>query len=657
MPLWPGSGSLKRKVLLLVIGSGLGFGLISSILGTTFIHSMTLQEAQTRVKNNLNSAWAVLEAEEIRILQVVNLISQKDSLVESIECNDIPTLYTRLRRSKWEAGLDFLTVTSPEGNVILRTSSGEVTGDRVTQDTIVQLARSGKSARGIRLMSLEQLTLEDDDLNRRAFITPKATPHAKPREVPAMTRGMVMMAASPILDRDRRVLGTVYGGILLNRNYELVDTIRSIVFGDETHDGRIVGTVTIFQGDTRIATNVTDEEGFRAIGTRVSEEVYDRTLVRGIAWEGRAFVVRDWYVSAYEPILDVDGAIIGMLYVGALEQKYTDMRRNLVTVFLALSMLWTLLVVLLALQLSKRILTPIYNLAFAATSVSRGSRDVRIPDAGEGDEITALTSSFRTMVTAISEREEELVNTNRKLSSANRNYLDMLSFASHELKNQIAGASIAVRTLQRNAHSTLNPSDRDLLQRLAGAMDTLGEMLRNTMDLSRLESGDFIPEAKTVDFLQDIVVPTIGQLSVLADQRDIVLENRNELSLVLHTDPGLLAIIYYNLFHNAIKYVPRGGTITLSSGREPDQVWFTVHNTGPGIPEKALPRIFERFYRETGKVNDTPHGAGLGLYITRRLVELLGGTIQVDNIPDVGIAFQVTLPDRPLTSNGSHPSS
>lgn len=131
---------------------------------------------------------------------------------------------------------------------------------------------------------------------------------------------MALKAAAPVLDTGGNVAGALYGGLLLNRNYELVDTIKQAVYGEERYRGKEVGTAAIFQWDLRVSTNVHTVTGQRAIGTRVSESVYEQVLERGEAWTGRAFVVNDRFVTARKPIRSFTGMIVGMLYVGTVEQ-------------------------------------------------------------------------------------------------------------------------------------------------------------------------------------------------------------------------------------------------------------------------------------------------------------------------------------------------
>jgi two-component system NtrC family sensor kinase len=166
----------------------------------------------------------------------------------------------------------------------------------------------------------------------------------------------VLKSAYPVIDFNGDLLGVITGGVLLNRNYEIVDQIKNIVFKDATYKGKEIGTATIFMGDLRISTNVLDKEGNRAIGTRVMKEVYGQVFEKGIPWIQRAFVVDDWYITAYEPIRDIQENIVGILYVGMLESKYALMKEKLILLFFLFSMVGMLLALMVSFLLSWKML-------------------------------------------------------------------------------------------------------------------------------------------------------------------------------------------------------------------------------------------------------------------------------------------------------------
>jgi two-component system NtrC family sensor kinase len=171
-----------------------------------------------------------------------------------------------------------------------------------------------------------------------------------------LTEGMVLRAAYPIVDRSGRLLGALVGGVLLNRDYGIVDTIKETVYLAERYRDRDMGFATIFLGGVRISTNVMTRENDRAVGTIVSKEVYDQVIGRGKDWIGRAFVVNDWYISSYTPIWDIDNRIIGMLYTGILEAKYRDMMMKTVLIFLGVTALGMVIAFLVSFRLGQSII-------------------------------------------------------------------------------------------------------------------------------------------------------------------------------------------------------------------------------------------------------------------------------------------------------------
>jgi two-component system NtrC family sensor kinase len=159
----------------------------------------------------------------------------------------------------------------------------------------------------------------------------------------------------PVLDRNRNVVGVLMGGILLNRNFEIVKKITEVIHENEIYKGQEIGTVTIFQDDFRIATNVKNEDGSYAISTLVSEEIYDAVILNGEHWVGDAFVVNNWYISAYEPIRDIDNRIVGIMFVGILSRLgSSQIHFNIFGIAIG-----NLIIIIVAILLTRKISTPI----------------------------------------------------------------------------------------------------------------------------------------------------------------------------------------------------------------------------------------------------------------------------------------------------------
>ena len=134
------------------------------------------------------------------------------------------------------------------------------------------------------------------------------------------------------------------------------------MYENEEYNTSNAGNVTIFLDDVRVSTNVRTQNNERALGTLVSEEVYDTVVKKGETWLGRAFVVNQWYISAYQPIRDLDNNVIGMIYVGIQEKLFQDINRQTLGFYILMILAGSILALLLSLYFIKAILTPIKHL-------------------------------------------------------------------------------------------------------------------------------------------------------------------------------------------------------------------------------------------------------------------------------------------------------
>lgn len=224
----------------------------------------------------------------------------------------------------------------------------------------------------------------------------------------------MLLAAAPVRDAQGKVRRALYGGILLNRDYEIVDKVKDIVFKWEKYKGKEIRTVTIFQRDLRVSTNVTDESGQRAIGTRVSREVAQTVLKNGQPWIGRAFVVNHWYIAAYQPIRDIENRIIGMLYVGMLEKPCVDLRNNVMLTFAGMAGACTVLLLLILSAITSTIINPLRRIVQATHKIAQGELNHKVKLEWR-DELGQLAESFNRMTENLRLANEDLLRWSRTM--------------------------------------------------------------------------------------------------------------------------------------------------------------------------------------------------------------------------------------------------
>ena len=348
--------STKTRLALIFLALACFIGVVTSIIVNSLITNQIIFEAQERVKEHLSTARWVYESKIRDIDRTIRWTSIRHVLKRGLKEKDISSIKNELLGLMTEEELNFLTLVDRKGTVIFRFHNPKVSGDSLIHDLFVKGALEKKAISGTQVLSGDELVREGESLAQMAMIPSVPTPKERPTKKVEETSGMVLKSAYPVIDFNGEVLGVLTGGVLLNRNYEIVDRIKNIVFKDVKYKGKEIGTATIFLGDLRISTNVMDKEGNRAIGTRAMKEVQEQVLGKGAPWIHRAFVVDDWYITAYEPIQDIQDKIVGMLYVGMMESKYALMKERLILLFFLFSMSGMLVALTVSFVLSWRIL-------------------------------------------------------------------------------------------------------------------------------------------------------------------------------------------------------------------------------------------------------------------------------------------------------------
>jgi two-component system NtrC family sensor kinase len=328
----------KTQLALIFLAVACLIGVVTSIIVNSLITNQIIFEAQERVKEDLNTARYVYTSKIRDIDRTIRWTAIRHVLKKGLQEKDISPIRNELEGLMVEEGLDFLTLVDRQGTVVFRFHNPPASGDSLLHDPFINSALGKKEISGTQVFSGDELSKEGRALVQKAIIQSIPVPKEKPARKIEETSGMVLKSAHPIIDLNGEVLGVLTGGVLLNRNYEIVDRIKNIVFKDAKYKGKEIGTATVFLGDLRISTNVIDKEGNRAIGTRAMKEVQEQVLGKGTPWIQRAFVVDDWYITAYEPIRDVQDKIVGILYVGMREGKYAMMKEKLILLFFFFSM-------------------------------------------------------------------------------------------------------------------------------------------------------------------------------------------------------------------------------------------------------------------------------------------------------------------------------
>lgn len=218
---------------------------------------------------------------------------------------------------------------------------------------------------------------------------------------------------------------------------------------------------------------------------------------------------------------------------------------------------------------------------------------------------------------------------------------DFISNVSHELRTPLAGIKAMTETLQDGALDD-PPAAHRFLQRIESEVDSLSIMVSELLELSRIESGRVPLEMRPTKPI-DVIQPAFDRLNIQATRAGLVLSIDCPDNLPQITaDAFQLQQVMVNLIHNAIKFTPEGGKVTVSAITEDQYIKFSVSDTGQGISSSDLPRIFERFYKVDR--SRSGGGTGLGLAIARHTVEAHNGKIWAESTVGKGSTFSFIIP-------------
>jgi PAS domain S-box-containing protein len=222
---------------------------------------------------------------------------------------------------------------------------------------------------------------------------------------------------------------------------------------------------------------------------------------------------------------------------------------------------------------------------------------------------------------------------------------EFLAMVTHELRNPLAVISNTTELLDEELHELTAEQQHEYLRIITRSTQRLSVMAEDLLDLARLESGHLAVDPIDTD-LPDIIGQAVQATTALTIGKQLTVTTQLPERLMLHADPVRLRQVADNLLSNAIKYTPTGGTITITAGLDDTgrMITWTVADTGIGIPAAEQPRLFRRFYRASTALDKRIPGTGLGLVITRTIVERHHGTITMAEHAGPGTTFVVRLP-------------
>ncbi len=632
---------LRTRLFLSFVVVILLIGFLSIFLGVSLIQR-SLPQVQDVLAVDLGAAREIYRQQVAQISDAVRLTARQIFVRDKVKKEDWEGLAASLETIRQSDDLDMFLLTDLHGNVLLRVRNPEnkesAAAIRMVAEKVLQQRKEYASAVVFSGVELEH---ESPELAARARIEVVSTTYARAASESDQGAGMVILAGAPVMSEAGNILGVLCGGQLLNRQATVVDRILRNLYGAEQYQGHDVAIAAVFLGDKRIATSFTNPSGERAVGTLATEEVYDHVLSGGSRWVKRSYVINDWYLTAYEPILDPGGKAIGMLGLGLLERKFNESEQRAARLFLALTLVALALAALISYLLSNHIMKPVNSLIAGTEKIAGGASLQEIPLDTSPQEIGALGSAFNRMLRAIRDRDQQLRRqTQEKLVRSDRLAMigQLAAGVAHEINNPLGSILLFSRLCMQQV-----PQDgrvRENLERIEKETKRCHTIVRSLLDFARQREPQV--QAVPVNELMDATLK-LFENQFLFHNIEIVKDYRPDLPSI-PADQAQLQQVLMNIILNAADAMGGKGRLTIATRESDDaaSVEISITDTGCGIPPENINRIFDPFFTTKG----VGHGTGLGLSVSYGIIQKHNGDLSVSSTPGEGSTFTISLPKR-----------
>ncbi len=341
------------------------------------------------------------------------------------------------------------------------------------------------------------------------------------------------------------------------------------------------------------------------------------------------------FMDVAVPVFNESGDTAYVVYVRDNKQTVHDLNKELITIIVEAVVVGIVISAALSFIVSKTLLQPIVGMTRAAEAMADGDFSKQIAVESD-DEVGIMAETFNNMAYQLKTTLEEI-----KKSEALRR--EFVANVSHELRTPLTSIRSYAETLTGHADIP-KAQENDFLHVILNESDRMTKIVQDLLELSRFDAGNskFVIERFDLTAAINAVNDAVA-LESLKHNHTVTLEFDEDLPMIMG-DKGRIEQVLMNVLSNAVKYTPDGGRITIASEPYGDAVRVTIRDTGIGIPEEDLVRIFDRFYRVDKARSRASGGTGLGLSIAREIIVRHGGDIKIDSVAGKGTTVTIDLP-------------
>lgn len=492
---------------------------------------------------------------------------------------------------------------------------------------------------------------------------------------------LVQIAGVPVKDKSNSTIGCLIGGQIVNNNTSIPNAYSATVPDS---------FLSIGVRGIRVSANIKGEQTANFIGMRQSSKLVE-TTEKGERYNGNTQIdSNEIHLVTAEPILNFKGEAVGVLTVGVPSQGLSTIQRDTFYSLILYVLLTFVIALIMVSIVTRKLSLPISDLSMMAREISdsKSISDEHVTKLGKIEEsriteINHLRNCFLNMTInlyhkgkeidayleqskqdrfalqllteelqeanselelKVKKRTEELENAVQELQTLNHLKTQFLANTSHELRTPLHSIIGFSEMLYDGLYGEMNKIQKDYVAIILDSAKQLLQIIGDILDISSIESQKTTLDKQKID-LKDIINSMVTIIRPIAEERglELIIKIPEDIPSVL-ADPIRIKQVLSNLLSNAVKFTPEGGTITVEAFRNADEVGVSVADTGIGIKEEHQQNIFNEFYQCEDPYKRLFEGVGLGLPLSKKLIELHNGRIQLESTYGVGTKISFYLP-------------
>lgn len=678
--------SIQRHILFSII---LVLLILTATLSVAFglvLYRNIQSELQERLDKALRVAWQEYESGQQQTLSNMTYLARMNQFTEILEAGDATRLRPLLHQLP---NVDFAAFIGPDGTVLAHTNSGQEGSTGPLSPMAVDVVRQGNPQISTEKLSAAVIEGQAPSQASRTYVSIQGG------DGEVVSNGLVQVVIYPVVINGHRE-GALMAGTLLNNT---------------THIQQAVSTwmpnsyMSISCEGVRVSSNILTEIGPLKVGGRQTQELI-RAVGRGERYFGFVPLETERHYVASDPIRNGAGYVIGALSIGMPPSGFAGLQRDAVLAILGSAALSLILAVGIAQIGARKLSEPIVWLAAMTQKLANATdahgydltlaeceekspplyslestelhqafimmaRDLRRRCQETTDYLERLERDRETLQTLtrqltegkgqleqkVEERTRELTQAVEELQQVNTMKTQFLATMSHELRTPLNSVIGFSEMLVDELAGPVNQRQREYLNNVLAAAQHLLELINDMLNLSRIERGKLVLDWQEV-LVGDVVTAVQTMVCNQAVAAGLALTTEVAPAIPpLWADPTRMKEVLYNLLSNAIKFTPVGGKIWVRAWAEEQEVFLQVEDTGIGMKLEDQQAVFNEFVQAEGAYQRRFEGAGLGLPLAKKLVELHGGQISLTSQLGQGTTVTVRLPVGHLQEEvGNHAS-